>query len=658
MMRDDRAERGRRGGRRRSLGRIAASALALAVPSEGWAHDIEVPVRDLELAVQRVEKTLVHYQSRPVLEAEGADPRAHRLALGAAEIDFALGDTNRALRTLLEQIEAPDAPGQPEQVSALLLASEILERTGDDFGAMNLARRALEVGGEPEAMAEAGARWFRLARRWQRLEPRREVFRLWQRQGGTAAADAEVVAAVRYEAAFALRAEGRRAAALDLLRVVPSGSPHGSRAAYLAGVIHLERGDLANAERWFSAIMEWPIPSSLAVDPAGSKSERIEREVRALAALSAARLRYERGALEPALEAYGRVPETSSHFAEACWEQAYLTLELERPRASLDHLRCVTDLGVGGLRRVDARLFRASLEAHLERYASSLEQYDALFEQFRREFSVVDRFLRRLDHPAEFLFGFMERAAADSDGTTALNPSTFLADAWTPEVDAAYRVTASARHTADDVEALATTVEAYRGRLDSIDAFPEVEFRRSNLERLLVEIDHLLSHAGELDLSARADADASAWAIDLGPRADRDGHPSARARVADLTRRLRQSRDGAQDELTKLTRRAEAKLQDARAELDALASEIESLRRASRALRAQARPLADEVAESALEDVRRHLSDARMRAEVGVLDTFWIRKQQRTRDIEDLLRRKKEQQTLIDEAARGADAGR
>lgn len=628
-----------------ALGLVLALSVSAAASRSARAHDIDIPVHDLELGVERVEKTLLHYQSRPVLAAPSdRDERDRRVALGAAEIDFALGETARALRTLLGQLEEPAFQQQPEYVPALLLASEILERSGDDFGAMAYARRALEVGGEPEQMAEAGARWFSLARRWQRLEPREEVFELWRARGGARAASGDVSASVMYEAAFALRARGDRAEAQQLLSNVPSGSPHGSRAAYLAGVLYVEAGDLANAERWFAAVMAWPIPSRLEADQAGARGYAIEREVRALAALSAARLRYERGDLEAALEAYGRVPEGSDQFAEACWEQAYLTLELERPRAALDHLKCVDDLGAGGKRRIDARLFAASLDAHLGRYAESLRRYDDLRVQFGREHALVQEALSGVDDPSAFLFEAMERTAADEDPVTSPGPPTLFADAWTPEVDAAYRVTSGLQHTGDDVRALATTLREYRARLTSIDAFPEVKFRRENLERLLVEVDHLIGHAGELVLTSRASRE---WA-DVG------GHPSERARIEALLGRLRSTRAGAQAELTGLTRRAELRLSGALAELDAVSREVAAIRGAMQQISARAEPIADAVAQDALEAVRDDLADAAMRAEVGVLDTFWIRKQERTRAIEERLERKKETQRQLDEALRSS----
>jgi len=620
------------------LSLLAGLGLA-AAGSPARAHDIDVPVNGLRLAVDRVEKTLAHYRNRPVFVSEPASAPDPRLVLGSAEIDFALGATQRALRTLLAQLEDPSFRRRPEYVPSLLLASEILERSGDDFGAMAYARRALEAGGSPDQMAEAGARWFELARRWQRLEPRAEVFELWKRRGGEAAADSDEAAGVRYEAAFALRAQGRLEAARRLLASVPSGSPHGSRAAYLAGVTFVEQGDLANAEKWFAAVAGWPIPEDLA----GGRSGAVEREVRALAALSAARLRYERGDLESALATYAQVPSSSRHFDEACWEQAYLTLELERPRASLDHLKCVTDLGAAGKRRIDARLFEASLFAHLERHDESLARYDELQDRFRKELALFEATMARIEAPAEFLFRGMERTAAAGDAPEPTpGPATLFADAWTPEVDGAYRVRAGVDTAGESAAVLASTVEGYLARLGSIDAFPEVRFRRDNLERLLVEIDHLLGHAGELRWTSRASLEV----------ADVGGHPSHAEEVEALASRLRRARAATRTELDALVDHAERELEGARAELASIDRELAAIAAEVRALDRRAAPLAEAAAQRALETLRDQLADATLRAEVGVLDTFWTRKQQRTRAIEEKLRERKATERAFEEALR------
>jgi tetratricopeptide (TPR) repeat protein len=620
------------GGAGFAVGLFAVSGLATA-------HEIDIPVNELRRGVERLEKTLDHYAARPVFDASPSADRDPRLVLGSAEIDFALGDRSTGLCARC-WLRSRIPPFSARGTTCRRCSSR--PRSSSD-GATTSGRWPTRAGRSRRGATRAT--WPRpapggfsspAAGSGRPPEPRSS-------RCGRLGADAppptrREAAAAAYEAAFAARARGDADVAQRLLATVPSGSPHGSRAAYLAGVIFVERGDLANAERWFSAVMDWPLPSSVG----GDADRAREIEVRAVAAMSAARLRYEQGELEGALEAYARVPESTPQFADACWEQAFLTLELERPRAALDHLRCVTDLGAAGRRYVDARLFQASLWAHLEHHDESIELYQQLERRFTREAELFRRFRANVTRPAEFLFEAMERSAADEDEVLSPGAPTLFADAWTPDVDAAYRLEAGLDHAESEAAALATTVEDYRERLESIDAFPEVRFRRDNLERLLVEIDHLIGHGGQIGRSTVA----SRALVDAG------GHPEERERVGELIARLRRARSFAQAQLTQLLERGQAELAAARRELAGLRGELSAIDAEASALRAQARPVSDEVAAEALDDIDAFLAEARMRAEVGLLDTYWIRKQQRTRAIESILNEKKETERLLDEALR------
>lgn len=621
---------------------------ALFAAGPAAAHDIELQVEDLKRNVASVEATIEIYRRRPVFStAQAEDPR---WALGRAEIDLALGNLEAALRGVLSSAEDPAFRASDAYAAALLLAAEILERSGEDFGAMEMAEKALHAGRRPLVVAEAGARWFRLARRHQRAAQLVEIYRLMETKGGLEAADADLGGQARYEAAFALRERGALAEARALLSDVASESTFGSRAAYLAGVLFVEEGNLSDAERWFAALSEWSVPPRLSETV---HQAEIEGEVRDLAALSAARLRYERGALEDALVSYERVRETSPHFEEACWELAYLTLEMERPGSSLEHLGCVRDLGPEGRRVVDAELFAASLSAHLRRYEDSLRAYGALFDRYARQQEVFDAFLADVQDPARFLFQAMERSAVASVEPPeedlpevfstrrrvdpSPGPATLFADAWTTGVDQAYRVDAGLSDADQELASVSDRVALYLGRLTSADAFPQVQFRRRNMERLLLEIEHQLGHAGRMGSHGGRAAASEAAAR---------GHPE----VEPLRARLRNARDKLRQDLQQLEVRAQQRLVRTRSELNAVRRELSALERDAEELRARARAPTAAAARAALRQVQGILSDASLRAEAGVLDTFWLKKQQRTRDIEELLRRKGETEAQAEEA--------
>ena len=616
---------------------LGAVAL-LGAPTASRAHELGLELRDLRRGVEAIEQTLALYAEKAPVPGLPQTPGQQRRALGEAEVEHALGHTSRALRILVGRLEDPRFRALPEHVDALLLVSEVLERSGELAGAMSYAEEALEASVRPRQAAEAGARWFRLARSTQRLDGRLEMFARWRQKGGLEAAGDEASAQVRYEVGFALRAEGDGGRARAVLRRVPPGSRFGSRATYLAATTFVEDGDLANAERWFAALMDWPIPKS---DP---RQRALEREVRALAALSAARLRFERGALEEARAAYAAVPPGSRHRREACWELAYLEAERGLRRAALAQLDCVRVLGAPGVQQVDLALLEASLLAHLDRYADSLDAYVGLYESVRARRDLVAEAFDRVEAPAELLFSGMERTAAERGAEATPGPATLLGRAWTPAVDLAYRVDRGVLEVLEVAEGLVREIRAIETVLSEEGAFEPLRLRQRNLRRLLQEIDHLAGHAGEMELS-----------VDRAHRADASGarthdHGDQRGLVRDLIRRLAESRVAARAQLEALEREGEARLSRAEGALRGLRAELAAVRREASDLRGEARAPCDAAARAALDAVVARLDDAAMRAEVGVLDTFWLKKQRRTRAIERLLDEQEATERRLDEA--------
>lgn len=604
------------------------------------AHDISLELRDVHAGVEIIERTLRAYRHRsPLPEAPRTEPEQRR-ALGEAEVEKALGHSDRALRILLGRLADPRFRAMPESIDALLLASEVLERKGDYAGAMAFAREALETGRTPQQMAEAGARWFRLARRTRRLGDRLRLYELWRAKGGSAAAGTEESAQVMYEVGFALRAQGRNREARRFLASVPSESGYGSRAAFLAGTLFIQDGDLAQAERWFSAIMDWALPNLSDEHP----QMEIEREVRSLSALSTARLRYERGDLEAAATAYQRVPAHSRYRREACWELAFLESERKRERSALKHVRCVEAFGAPGSRSVDLKLLRSSLLAHVSRYAASIEAYEAVHREVVGERDLIAKTFQRLTAPSEFLFSGMERTAADVGWEATPGPATLVGEAWTPQVALAYRVDRGLGEAAAEVETLLEEVRSISNTLRRKDAFEPLELRRQSLQRLLLEIDHLAGHAGQMEFSVKGRHASLGLAI--------HNHRSDTNDVRSSIQRLNRLRSEVKKQLAEIEREAAARKAEALRRLGEISEELAELRDAARELRDEAVGPVNAAAREALIGIVARLDDAAMRAEVGVLDTFWLKKQHRTRAVERLLDAQKEAEEHITEALR------
>ena len=611
--------------------------LLSAIPAGSRAHDIEASRARVRKDARRLAQTLDMYRRRPVV-SDGIRSADDQLRLlGTAEIELALGDSTRALEILMARLADPRFRRMPAYVNTLLLTSEILESRGEDEGALIYAEIALTKGGSAEQMAEAGARWFRVARRTQRLERRSEMYSLWRKQGGEGAAGTEQAAQARYEVAFGLRADDAFEDALALLAEVPSETAFGSRAAFLAGVVWTELGNLANAERWFAAIMEWPLPALDDDHP----QMGIERQVRTLAALSAGRLRFERGDLLGAARAYRKVRPESPYGAEACWERAFLALEQNRRRGALKAFQCVVDLGARGQRGLDARLFKASLLAHVRRYSDSIASYQLLRDSLVGQYTLFRQGAAEQTRPATFLFQAMERSASRTPDPVPPSPGapTLFADAWTPEVDQAYRVDRGAKASTVALATVLEDLEEVEQAVGQGTAFVAFRMRRAYLELLLRQVRHLEGHAGQA--ATRAQASPAGGAHD---------HSDDAVRLQDTIDELRELGRAVEKDLAALDAEQEDRRRYAQTALTELRADISAIRADLARVEQDASTPSDRVARQAILRIQVALREAAMKAEVGVLDTYWLRKQHRTRAVEALLREQAESEQQLEQA--------
>ncbi len=576
------------------------------------AHEVELGLTALERQAAAVGAALERM--------EKPDRRTRRI-LGEAEVEAALGRTDRALALVLGRLDDPDFRAAPERVGALLLAAELLERKGDEAGGRLMAKAALDAATRPEDRAEALLRWLRQSRD-QPVAGRLAVAQVWIADGGSPEADP----ALAYEVGALFRVAQDRASARRWLGAIPATTEHGARAAFLAGVSFVEDGNLRDAERWFAALMAWSLPPL----PEDHPRLAVEREVRALAALAAARLSFERGALDEAAAAYERVPAGSGLEAEACWERAFLESERGRPRAALDQVACVRQLGGPKLAQGEAALLEASLLAHAGRYEASRQAYRRLFSNLSSEASLAREALEGLPDPARFLFLGMERTAVEEGPAATPGPATLLAGAWTPAVDLAHRVVRGTETQRAEIERLGAEVDRLTRLLDRPE--DRLELRRKSLERLAREVEHLDGHARRL--------------------AERS--PGS-TRLETVQSELRDHRRSIEGRRQSLAAESEARRAASRTELAALAASVNGLRDEARALASASPPPADVVARAALDRVLSGLDDAAMRAEVGLLDTAWVEKQSRTREVERLLAERKAAEQQADDALEQAE---
>jgi tetratricopeptide (TPR) repeat protein len=636
-----------RGRRPKAVVRTFVFVLGVSVGLHGLqtsarAHDVRLPLSALHGNAKRVYLTLTYLRSRPIQLETRHSAESHRRALGAAGIEKAMNNDKRAIQILMARLEDESFRTLPEYVDGLLMASELLERHDENIGSMIYAAEALGRGGQAEQMAEAGARWFRGARRAEVVNERMATYRLWSKRSKENASDgaAGLDHAAMYEVAYALKRNGEYAQAQRILSRIPSDSPYGSRSAYLVGVSFIEKGDLANAERWFEAVMKWPIPAYVYTDVA----RRMETKVRELAALATGRLRYERGELEKAAQAYRSIPANSELYGEACYEQTFLNIERKRQRGAIQSLECAKELGVGGRRHVDVILMRASLLAHLGQYTDSVESYEQIEEQLLRLQKIAEATVANIDDPMGFLFASMERNATDHGDEATPGPPLFFGDLWSKNLDQIHRLYGSVRNARTTARNFTEAIAVIEKRLEGGEVFPDLEIRRQHFRILLRDIQHLQGHAADMTMSLRHHHGEGA----------NDGVVKQHSRDLDYSRdlesRLSTWAGITEQELSKLDQQETKTLAGIRRNLRTLktrnlrmTSEIDELVR-------QATLTGKKIASAALSQMLKRFQSGVMRARVGVLDTYWVRKEHVSHAIKALTSKKEELNQAYDAA--------
>lgn len=593
----------------------------------------------------RAEHLLGGYRESPLRATPKVLPDGSWWALAEVEIDLALGRRERAFAALIARLEVPEIRDRAEYVPALNLAAALLEARGEPVPAMAYAERAIRAGGAPEDMAEAGARWLRIARHQGLIARRPEMFALFLARGGDRApARFPAAAEAAYEVAFVHRTEGQRDAARAALARIPPDSAYASRATYLRGVLDLEAGDVEGATRTFGELKDTPLPAGGAPD----LQDEVERAVRRLATLAFARLAFARGDLDTAGDAYRAMRSGEARDADVCLESTFLDLERGRNRGALAAIDCAVARTPSGLARVHLRAVRAAVLAELERYDESLDAFEALereVEAARARFVAVARSaLDARAEGAEFLFATAEREALRPARTATGAPEDPFSDAWTPAVDLAYRVDRGAREAETEAENLGREGEALELALEREETSPQiVEVRRRALEALASEVRAMLVEATDLGASLRG-AEASAAG---GASPTRVEEATA---ISRLVERLEGVMRGISDELEALDQWDAARRAQARRTLGAVRRALASIFADLADVEFETRAPADAVAARAIADLAARLGRAAVGVEAGELDTYWIRKEHLTRRIDAAILEKKRRLRELDRA--------
>ncbi len=348
------------------MNRASRAVGAILLVAAASAHAAEPDTLQGELAElgQAVDALEQRYLAPALLEQQ------HKVAarLSDGQFFFATGDYDRAAMVLLDVVENPGNKRHPGYGDALFFLAESLFHTRN-FKAATAYFEQVAVQARPERQQRALGRLLEIALQTGDVDAaRRYLARASQLLETTP--NARLLYAVgkyHYEV-------GELERARTTFARVPAGTGEWLRAQYFIGVLDVRGGRLAEGIARFQSVVDAPAVQ-------GESSMQVDAAVRDQARLAIARLHYEQGAFDKAIDAYTSTPRESKAFDEAMYETVWIAIKQGEYERALRRLEILLISQPDVLRGPDARLLKGKLLMMLERYDdAALAFQEVLFE--------------------------------------------------------------------------------------------------------------------------------------------------------------------------------------------------------------------------------------------------------------------------------------
>ena len=386
----------------------------------------------------------------PAPSAGAADDGAQRLR--EARTLLAGRNDAAAAPLLWELVER--GPQAPAHGDALFLLAESLTRRGDTRTALRLFGQLAALTPAHPRLGEALVQILELSLRTQSApddaRARDALARLEQLPAGSQPPGAP------YTRGKYLYLRDQPDAALPVLGAIEPASPFYVRARYLIGAAQVHKGQLAEAEATFRALVALPLP--VADD---------DRRVRELAHMALGRIYHARGDAAKAHEAYLHISQKSDLFRDALYEAAWAALrakDFPRAEQALELvLLAYRDAPEVTLAAAEARMLLGNLLLRRGEPDLALPHFTQARIDLEPAATELGRLLGRTGDAAatERLRDLLERDLRATTGTLAGAQAAPILRA-----DPAVRRLLSLRHDAAEIKRTLDEMEAALGSLD------------------------------------------------------------------------------------------------------------------------------------------------------------------------------------------------
>jgi hypothetical protein len=331
----------------------------------GWAQgsggsDASATLGQIEQDLSTVEQRLAHLRETYVVPAQLENSYHQESRFADGRLLFLLEDYGRASVVFYDLVESTPDPNTPGYREARYYLAESLYQSGNFFGARGFFEEAAEDRADPRRY-DALRRLLEIAFTTRHYEGIDELFDQLDSAGAPLRPD------IQYIRGKTQYFRGNYREAIREFNAIPYEDPHYVQAQYFAGVSQVRQGDLDMALSAFEA----------ALDGADASGNPDAAEIRDLAHMAVARVHYERGEMELALDAYQQVSRSSEHYDRALYEMCWTYLRLDRLADALRTLEILM-LAVPDSRFLpNARLLRADILMRMSRYDQALELFDS-----------------------------------------------------------------------------------------------------------------------------------------------------------------------------------------------------------------------------------------------------------------------------------------
>lgn len=460
------------------FGRLLALALsapsALALADEPKPPDVDA----LKKRVDRVESNLSVAEDRlSFLEREYVQKQdlteeqqiAQTFAKGAAQ--FGDGDYQSASIQFYDILGKPLFKDSANYDDAVYYLAESLYRLDNELGARHYFRELLEL--KRSHFRPALVRYLELSSRFNQYDGiEMYVEKARAADGSLPPEVAYVYGKWLLQRRDLSLADRVRRASSQLQPVADGESEYRLQAAYLLSVMSIQQGNYDEAQESLAKLIK------------RTPRDDRERSVNETAELARARIFYEQGKLNEAIESYQEIPRDSDNFVPALYEIAWVWVK----KGEFDKALKATDLMLlispDSPQAPESRILQGHLFLKLAQYSDASGTYKEVINQYAPVRDEIDALLKLHDDPVAYFDDLLARGQKDFDVTSLLPEAAAKWATTQKEVEEALRMTndlgASTRGVGESNEVARRLLASLNER--GLNAFPVLQEGYSNAE--------------------------------------------------------------------------------------------------------------------------------------------------------------------------------